>query len=114
MISMLSWLQLFIDGKFVDAHGGATMDAVNTRTGKAMATVAAAQPADVDAAVQAARQAFDAGRWPRMTGKARTSSSACGMPCALPALQRTARPLSWRGCLSCTVLPRLHFVVDHN
>jgi Aldehyde dehydrogenase family len=62
-------LQLFMSGKFVDAHGGATTATVNPHTGKPVANVAAAQAADVDAAVCAARQAYDSGPWPRMTGK---------------------------------------------
>jgi acyl-CoA reductase-like NAD-dependent aldehyde dehydrogenase len=57
------------------------MDTINPHTGKAVATVAAAQPADVDAAVLAARRAFETGAWPRMTGGVHLL--AVGLPCAL-------------------------------
>lgn len=64
-----SCLQLFINNAFVDAHGGATLQTLNPASGQALANVAAAQSQDVEAAVAAARQAFDTGPWPRMTGK---------------------------------------------
>ena len=85
-------MQLFISGKFVDAHGGATMDNATMKphaTGKATTTVSAAQSADVDAAVQAARQAFDIGPWPRMTGKVHQSSAQQlhALACALLAVR---------------------------
>ena len=52
--------------RFWGAHAGSTLNPYN---GDVLADVAAAQSKDVDAAVAAARQAFDAGTWPRMTGK---------------------------------------------
>ncbi len=50
---------LFIDGHFVDAKSGATFDTINPATEKELATVAEAADADVDAAVNAARSAYE-------------------------------------------------------
>lgn len=55
--------QMFIGGKWVDAQSGETFESVNPYTGTAWARVPRASRADVDAAVQAARQAFDEGPW---------------------------------------------------
>lgn len=63
--------QLLINGKFVDAIGGETFGTEDPRTGEIYTQVAEAQEADVDEAVKAARQAFDHGPWPRMTGRER-------------------------------------------
>ena len=58
--------QLFIDGEFRDAVGGARYGTVNPATGEQLAEVARGGPADVDAAVAAARRAADDGRWSRL------------------------------------------------
>ena len=55
----------FINGQFTDAASGNTFDLINPTT-EARTTVAArGDSADVDAAVTAARDAFDAGDWSR-------------------------------------------------
>ncbi|MFS8199609.1 aldehyde dehydrogenase [Streptomyces sp. CWNU-52B] len=54
-----------IDGA-EEPGGGATFAAVSPRDGRALAEVADAGPAEVDAAVAAARRAFDHGPWPRL------------------------------------------------
>ncbi|MEV7597082.1 aldehyde dehydrogenase [Kitasatospora sp. NPDC089797] len=46
--------------------GGATFTVVSPRDGRVLAEVADAGTAEVDAAVAAARRAFDAGPWPRL------------------------------------------------
>ncbi|KQV93452.1 aldehyde dehydrogenase [Streptomyces sp. Root369] len=46
--------------------GGQSYLAVSPRDGQVLAHVADAQPAEVDAAVAAARRAFDSGPWPRL------------------------------------------------
>ncbi|MGW8686046.1 aldehyde dehydrogenase [Streptomyces sp. NPDC055817] len=46
--------------------GGATYAAVSPRDGQVLAQVADGRAAEVDAAVAAARRAFDAGPWPRL------------------------------------------------
>jgi 5-carboxymethyl-2-hydroxymuconic-semialdehyde dehydrogenase len=63
--------QHFIADAFVDSLGGETFTSLNPTTNAELATVASGQPADVDAAVTAARAAFDEGPWPRMTAKER-------------------------------------------
>ncbi|MGV9711837.1 aldehyde dehydrogenase [Gordonia sp. NPDC003424] len=52
-----------IDGRQVPATSGDTFDVVNPATGDVLAAVAAGDTPDVDAAVSAARRAFDDGRW---------------------------------------------------
>ena len=54
---------LFIDGAFVDATDGATMDIVDPSSGRRIGTLAAAGAADVDRAVTAAQRAFHGGSW---------------------------------------------------
>jgi len=62
--------QLLINNEWRDAAGGATMDIVNPATEETIGTAAAAGPADVDAAVQAARAAFN-GPWGAMSARER-------------------------------------------
>lgn len=50
--------KLFIDGEFVDAEGGASLDVFNPATGEKISKIADASKADVDKAVAAARKAF--------------------------------------------------------
>ncbi|GAA1809422.1 aldehyde dehydrogenase family protein [Agromyces neolithicus] len=59
--------QLFIDGVFVDAEGGATFETVAPSTGEVIAAVASGSERDIDRAVSAARRAFDSGIWSRST-----------------------------------------------
>lgn len=56
---------LWIDGRWQAAASGARFATVNPATGKVLAEVARGDAADVDRAVQAARRAFDDGRWSR-------------------------------------------------
>jgi phenylacetaldehyde dehydrogenase len=64
--------QLFIGGRFVDAKAGKTFDTYDPSSGRVIAKVAAGEAADIDAAVTAARQAFESGPWSRMTGSERS------------------------------------------
>jgi phenylacetaldehyde dehydrogenase len=57
---------LLIDGEFVDAANGETMEVRNPATGKVQAEVAIAAEEDVDRAVAAARRAFE-GAWGEVT-----------------------------------------------
>ncbi|POX46190.1 aldehyde dehydrogenase [Streptomyces sp. Ru72] len=63
--------QLFIGGQWREAADGARMDVIDPSTGQVITTVAEAAASDVDAAVRAAREAFDSGPWPRMSGRER-------------------------------------------
>jgi aldehyde dehydrogenase (NAD+) len=56
--------KLFIDGQFVDALDGATIDVLNPHDNSLLTRVAEAKAADVDRAVDAAERAFPA--WSRM------------------------------------------------
>ena len=58
--------QAFIGGKFTPSLTGKTFDCVNPATGQVLTKVAACEQADVDAAVKAARAAFDKGTWANM------------------------------------------------
>ena len=58
--------QLFINGEFVDAASGKTMDIMNPATGEVLGRLASAGAADVDRAVAAAQAAFDRGDWSRV------------------------------------------------
>ncbi|MEZ5408239.1 MAG: aldehyde dehydrogenase family protein [Acidimicrobiales bacterium] len=62
---------LFINGEWVEAEGGATAPSFNPATGEQIAEVAMASAADAKRAVAAAREAFDKGPWPRMSGPER-------------------------------------------
>ncbi|WOL14024.1 aldehyde dehydrogenase family 2 member C4 [Canna indica] len=66
-IPEVKFTKLFINGNFVDAVSGKTLETVDPRTGEVIATVAAGDKEDVDLAVKAAREAFDHGKWPRMS-----------------------------------------------
>jgi betaine-aldehyde dehydrogenase len=63
--------QLFIDGAWVAPVQGGTLPVIDPATEEVFHHIAAATEADADAAVAAARAAFDHGPWPRMTGKER-------------------------------------------
>jgi acyl-CoA reductase-like NAD-dependent aldehyde dehydrogenase len=63
--------RMFIGGEWVDARSGETFESVDPFTGRAWAEIPNAGPADVDAAVRAARAAFDDGPWPRMASTER-------------------------------------------
>jgi phenylacetaldehyde dehydrogenase len=58
--------RMLIGGQWVEAAGGQTLDVINPASEAVIATVAAGQQSDVDAAVNAARKAFDSGPWSRM------------------------------------------------
>ncbi|SOZ40329.1 aldehyde dehydrogenase family protein [Cupriavidus neocaledonicus] len=61
--------KLFINGRFVDALSGATIEVLNPHDGSVITHIAAAQAADVDEAVAAAERAFPA--WSRMAAAQR-------------------------------------------
>ena len=56
---------MLIDGEWRPAQSGQTWSHVHPATGEEVASFPIAGPADVDAAVRAARRAFDEGPWPR-------------------------------------------------
>lgn len=56
----------FINGKFVDAKSGKTMEAVNPATGKVFASFSTCDENDVDEAVKVAQKTFERGVWSKM------------------------------------------------
>src|ERR1700728_5455798 len=58
--------QLLIDGKWVDAKSGETFPVEDPATEEVIAHVPAGDKADIDAAVAAARRAFETGPWSRI------------------------------------------------
>ncbi len=63
--------QLFINGQWTDAASGQMFDVVDPSNREVFHQVARGGQLDIDAAVHAARQAFDTGPWPRMSGQER-------------------------------------------
>ncbi|MBV8261402.1 MAG: aldehyde dehydrogenase [Paraburkholderia sp.] len=61
----------FVDGAYRDAYSGRTFDCVSPIDGRVLASVADCGAADVDAAVAAARRAFDEGVWAGLNPRAR-------------------------------------------
>ena len=58
--------KMLIGGRWVDARSGQTIDVFDPATGTVISRVPAADAADVDDAVKAARAAFESGDWPRL------------------------------------------------
>jgi 5-carboxymethyl-2-hydroxymuconic-semialdehyde dehydrogenase len=65
--------QHFIDGGFRPSVSGATFETLDPTTNTVLALAAAGEDPDVDAAVTAARTAFDEGPWPRMSAAERAA-----------------------------------------
>ncbi|HXD73296.1 MAG TPA: aldehyde dehydrogenase family protein [Vicinamibacterales bacterium] len=63
--------QLYINGTFVGAKSGRTLDVIDPATTEVIATTPDAGKDDVDAAVRAARAAFDTGPWKDATAQDR-------------------------------------------
>ncbi len=59
--------KLYIGGAWRDARSGARIAVINPATGERIAEIAAASAEDVDAAAEAASDAFEDGRWSRLT-----------------------------------------------
>lgn len=54
--------RLFIDGRWVEAASGKTLDTISPSTGEVLGSVAEGDAEDIDRAVEAARRAFN-GAW---------------------------------------------------
>jgi acyl-CoA reductase-like NAD-dependent aldehyde dehydrogenase len=70
IVDIASSYGLFIDGKFVDPIDGTPFKTVNPASEEVLAEVTAAGPADIDAAVKAARRAYER-VWSKMPGRDR-------------------------------------------
>ncbi|MGJ7041554.1 betaine-aldehyde dehydrogenase [Shinella sp. BE166] len=63
--------ELYIDGSWKPSSNGETFEVINPATEEVIHHIAAATAEDVDAAVKAARRAFDTDGWPQKTGTER-------------------------------------------
>ena len=63
--------QCFIGGQWVPAASGKTFETINPATEDVIASVAEGDAADVDLAVEAARNAFENGPWSKMDARDR-------------------------------------------
>jgi aldehyde dehydrogenase (NAD+) len=63
--------RLYIGGQWVAAHSGRMIELVSPNSEQVIGAVAEADEADMEAAVAAAREAFDHGPWPRLTPRER-------------------------------------------
>ncbi|XP_019458751.1 PREDICTED: aldehyde dehydrogenase family 2 member C4-like [Lupinus angustifolius] len=67
----IKFTKLFINGQFVDSISGKEFETIDPRTEEVIAKISEGTKEDIDAAVKAARAAFDDGPWPRMPGAER-------------------------------------------
>jgi aldehyde dehydrogenase (NAD+) len=81
---------LYVGGRWVAPAGGAVLDVINPSTEQVIGHAPLASPADVHGAVAAARQAFDAGPWPRTSPEERAEALAS----MAAYLTERARPLA--------------------
>ena len=63
----------FIDGAFMDSADGAVSERISPSHGTVVSKAAKGGEAETEAAIAAARRAFDDGRWSRLSGKARAA-----------------------------------------
>ncbi|WDZ79389.1 aldehyde dehydrogenase family protein (plasmid) [Ensifer adhaerens] len=83
--------KLFIDGQWTAPADGSTLPVIDPATEEVIHHIAAAGAAEAEAAVRAAREAFDNGPWPRLSGKERARylrAMARGIRDRLPELAR--------------------------
>jgi acyl-CoA reductase-like NAD-dependent aldehyde dehydrogenase len=64
--------QMLIDGAWVDARSGATFDRTSPANGERIGTYPDGEAVDAERAVEAARRAFDDGRWSAASARARS------------------------------------------
>src|SRR3981081_1549342 len=62
-LPMIHNAQLFINGEFINATSGNTLDIINPATGGVIGQLADAGKEDVDRAVMAGQRAFDEAKW---------------------------------------------------
>src|SRR5690242_7908151 len=63
----------YADGRWL-GNGGQVLEVVDPATEETLVSLPKATRADVDAAVAAARRAFDSGPWPRMSPRERSQA----------------------------------------
>jgi acyl-CoA reductase-like NAD-dependent aldehyde dehydrogenase len=70
-MAALEKFQMYINGDFVDPSSGDYFESFNPYTGQPWALIPRGNDDDVDRAVDAAKQAFNTGDWPKLTPTAR-------------------------------------------
>lgn len=73
MASALKTYGLFIGGAWVEGSGAGEVEVISPSTEEIIGRVPQASVADIEAAIRAARTAFDDGPWPRMAPKERSA-----------------------------------------
>ena len=68
---------LFIDGEFVEGSTKEWFEVINPADESLVGLTAKATVEDVEAAVQAAKRAFDNGSWSRLSATRNTGSGTC-------------------------------------
>jgi betaine-aldehyde dehydrogenase len=95
--------RLFIDGDWVKSTGSETIEVISPGTEEPIGSVPASTEADIDAAVAAARRAFDSGPWPR-TSPAERADLLAGVSTTIQArseeiartiTEQNGSPISW-------------------
>lgn len=71
-----SYDKLFINNEWIEPSSSAKLSVINPTTEQCIATTPEGQKTDIDAAVAAAREAFDNGPWPRMSADQRADCMA--------------------------------------
>src|SRR5699024_10623336 len=69
--NMPDQIRHYINGAWVDSIDGDTFDVLNPVTNEAYIKASSGKVADIDAAVKAAKEAFDNGPWPHMLPRER-------------------------------------------
>ena len=85
-----SFERVFIGGRWVEPSGDGTLDVISPITEEKLATIPETTTSDIDAAVAAARRAFDDGPWPRMSPSERAEALqrvAAEIEARLPAME---------------------------
>ncbi len=91
--------RLFIGGDWVAPAGSGTIEVINPSTEQSAGTVPEGTEADIDAAVAAARKAFDEGPWPHMSPKERAEVLAAASGAITADMQGIAELISTEnGC----------------
>jgi aldehyde dehydrogenase (NAD+) len=72
--SVRSFDRLYIGGRWVIPSTDSTIEVISPATGDVIAHVAEARQPDIDAAVTAARKAFDEGLWPHLSARERAAA----------------------------------------
>jgi aldehyde dehydrogenase (NAD+) len=72
--SVRSFDRLYVGGRWVTPSSDSVIEVISPATENVIARVAQAQDADIDAAVAAARQAFDDGPWPHLPASERAAA----------------------------------------